>query len=104
MTSLACKEAGTTGHTYYRWRKEYGGLPVVQARRLKELAQVQTGRPFTILISSSNSLTFNNEDRPNQVSNLNSGVKAPLRRRLIELVKYEVQTDLAGNGWVGVDL
>ena len=26
-----------TEHTYYRWRKEYGGLRVDQARRLKEL-------------------------------------------------------------------
>ena len=25
--------------TYYRWRKEYGGLQVDQARRLKELEQ-----------------------------------------------------------------
>jgi putative transposase len=25
--------------TYYRWRKEYGGLKVDQARRLKELEQ-----------------------------------------------------------------
>jgi len=36
-TSLACKEAGITDQTYYRWRKEYGGLQVDQARRLKEL-------------------------------------------------------------------
>ena len=27
----------TTAQTYYRWRKEYGGLQVGQARRLKEL-------------------------------------------------------------------
>jgi putative transposase len=27
---------GVTGQTYYRWRKEYGGLKVSQARRLKE--------------------------------------------------------------------
>ena len=33
----ACKEAGITGQTYYRWRKEYGGLKLEQARRLKEL-------------------------------------------------------------------
>jgi len=33
----ACKEAGITDVTYYRWRKEYGGLKVDQARRLKEL-------------------------------------------------------------------
>jgi putative transposase len=36
---LACKEAGITEQTYYRWRKEYGGLQVDQARRLKELEQ-----------------------------------------------------------------
>jgi putative transposase len=38
-TPLACKEAGITEQTYYRWRKEYGGLQVDQARRLKELEQ-----------------------------------------------------------------
>ena len=36
-TSLSCKEAGITEQTYYRWRREYGGLQVDQARRLKEL-------------------------------------------------------------------
>jgi putative transposase len=35
----ACKEAGIVEPTYYRWRKEYGGLRVDQARRLKELEQ-----------------------------------------------------------------
>jgi putative transposase len=33
------KEAEITEQTYYRWRKEYGGLQVDQARRLKELEQ-----------------------------------------------------------------
>ena len=33
----ACKEAGIHTQTYYRWRKEYGGLRMDQARRLKEL-------------------------------------------------------------------
>ena len=33
----ACKEAAIAEQTYYRWRKEYGGLKVVQARRLKDL-------------------------------------------------------------------
>jgi putative transposase len=36
-TSQACKEAEIKEQTYYRWRKEYGGLQVDQARRLKEL-------------------------------------------------------------------
>jgi putative transposase len=38
-TPLACKDAGVTEQSYYRWRKEYGGLQVDQARRLKELEQ-----------------------------------------------------------------
>ena len=38
-TVLACKEAWITEQTYYRWRREYGGLQVDQARRLKELEQ-----------------------------------------------------------------
>ena len=36
-TAQACKEATVTEQTYYRWRKEYGGLKLDQARRLKEL-------------------------------------------------------------------
>jgi putative transposase len=31
------RELGVTEQTYYRWRKEYGGLKISQARRLKEL-------------------------------------------------------------------
>jgi putative transposase len=38
-TPLACKDAGITEQSYYRWRKEYRGLQVDQARRLKELEQ-----------------------------------------------------------------
>jgi putative transposase len=38
-TPLACKEAGITEQTFYRWRKEFGGLKVDQAKRLKELEQ-----------------------------------------------------------------
>jgi transposase-like protein len=38
-TDQACRDAGIVEQTYYRWRKEYGGLQVDQARRLKELEQ-----------------------------------------------------------------
>lgn len=38
-TEQACREAGIVEQTYYRWRKEYGGLKVDQAKRLKELEQ-----------------------------------------------------------------
>ena len=38
----ACREASITEQTYYRWRKEYGGLKLDQARRLKELEKENT--------------------------------------------------------------
>lgn len=34
-----CRQLGITDVTYYRWRKQYGGLRVDQAKRLKELEQ-----------------------------------------------------------------
>jgi len=34
---LACRQAGITEQTYYRWRKEYGGLKLDQAKKLKDL-------------------------------------------------------------------
>ena len=33
----ACRKIGVTEQTYYRWRKEYGGLRTDQAKRLKKL-------------------------------------------------------------------
>ena len=41
--AVACKEAGTTEQSYYRWRNEYGGLGVDQAKRLKQL-ETENGR------------------------------------------------------------
>lgn len=38
-----CKKLGVTANTYYRWRKEYGGLKVDQAKRLKDLER-ENGR------------------------------------------------------------
>ena len=34
---IACRDAGISQQSYYRWRKEYGGLEVDQAKRMKEL-------------------------------------------------------------------
>jgi putative transposase len=34
-TAQACNEAGIVEQTYFRWRKEYGGLRVDRAKRLK---------------------------------------------------------------------
>jgi len=35
--ALACKGAGITAVTYYRWRRQYGGLKANQAKRMKDL-------------------------------------------------------------------
>lgn len=36
-TAEVARKIGVTEQTYYRWRKEYGGLRLDQAKRLKEL-------------------------------------------------------------------
>ncbi len=37
MVGEVCRGLGITSVTYHRWRKEYGGLKLDQAKRLKEL-------------------------------------------------------------------
>ncbi len=37
--AVAVREAGIAEQTYYRWRTEYGGLGIDQARRMKQLEQ-----------------------------------------------------------------
>ena len=41
-TPQACKELGVSEQPYYRWRKEYGGVRLDQAKRLKELKRENT--------------------------------------------------------------
>jgi putative transposase len=38
----ASRKLGVTEQTYYRWRNEYGGMRVEQAKRLKELEKENT--------------------------------------------------------------
>ncbi len=40
--SEASKRIGVTEQTYYRWRKEYGGLRIEQAKKLKTLEKENT--------------------------------------------------------------
>ena len=37
-----CRSLGISEQTYYRWRREYGGLKVSQARRMNELERENT--------------------------------------------------------------
>ncbi len=41
--AIACREAGISDQSYYRWRKGYGGLDLDQARRVKDLEK-ENGR------------------------------------------------------------
>ncbi len=41
-TPQVCKKLGISEQTYDRWRKEYGGLRLDQAKRLKALEQENT--------------------------------------------------------------
>jgi transposase-like protein len=38
-----CREMGITEQSYYRWRREYGGMKTAQVKRLKELER-ENGR------------------------------------------------------------
>ena len=41
--AMAARDLGVSEQTYYRWRREFGGMKVDQARRLKELER-ENGR------------------------------------------------------------
>ena len=34
-----CRQLAISDQTYYKWRKEYGGMQIDQAKRLKQLEQ-----------------------------------------------------------------
>ncbi len=42
IVTAVCKQLEVTEQTYYRWRKEYGGLRMDQAKRLRELEKENT--------------------------------------------------------------
>ena len=36
---VACRQAGVGEAAYYRWRKQYGGMKIDQAKRFKEMGK-----------------------------------------------------------------
>jgi putative transposase len=40
--AIACREAGISDQSYFRWRKEYGGLDLEQAKKMKDLEKENT--------------------------------------------------------------
>ena len=43
VVAEVCRELGVSDATYYKWRREYGGMKVDQAKRLKDLER-ENGR------------------------------------------------------------
>ena len=70
---LISRELGITEQTYYRWRREYGGMKVSQAQRLKELER-ENGR----LKRAVADLTL---DKPDRGGNGPGKLLSPERRR-----------------------
>ena len=58
--SEAVRELGISEQTYYRWRKQYGGMEVNQARRLKELEQ-ENGRLKRLVADQALDLSIHKE-------------------------------------------
>ena len=69
----AVRELGISEQTYYRWRKQYGGMEVNEARRLKELEQ-QNGRLKRLVADQALDLSINKEVLPGKLL-------SPTRRR-----------------------
>ncbi len=44
----AARKIGVTEQTYYRWRREYGGMRIEQVKRLKELEKENTRLKKTV--------------------------------------------------------
>ena len=43
VVAEVCRELGVSDATYYKWRREYGGMKMDQAKRLKDLER-ENGR------------------------------------------------------------
>ena len=52
-----CRKLGTSEQTYYRWRKEYGGLRVNHLKRLKAL-ELEHSRLRTVVASQALALVI----------------------------------------------
>ena len=84
----ACKEAEIVEQTYYRWRKEYSGLRMDQARRLKELER-STSRQRLGLPRLQCLPRHWQKDQANEANNLNSGVSSAGEAGITNWQQYE---------------
>jgi len=59
-----CRQIGVSEQSYYRWRREYGGLKVDQARRLKDLEQENARLKRAVADLTLDKLILRGEARP----------------------------------------
>jgi Transposase len=45
---VACREAGVSQQSYYRWRKNYGGLELDQGRRMRRKKKAPAVKSFSL--------------------------------------------------------
>ena len=89
-----CQSLGITEQTDYRWRNEYGGLRMEQARRLKRLEQENTREQRQVLGFSSDEIVSNDRiqrvevwkslGKPAGIEIAGDGVSLKLRARMRE--------------------
>ena len=83
----ACRRIGVTEQSYYRWRKEYGGLKMDQARRMKDLE-----RENARLRRAVSDLTLDMPSGSNRSANqsrANLGIGSSLRRTSLSNFKSD---------------
>ena len=74
---LMSRELGITEQTYYRWRREYGGMKVSQARRLKELERENGRLKRAVADLTLDKLTPHVTDRVDQLAGCAAELGAP---------------------------
>ena len=88
-TPQACKEAAIVEQTYFRWRKEYGGLQIDQAKRLKELEQENAKLKRLVANLSLDKVVLENFARGNFEARNGGGVRLSMRVRSMGSVSGE---------------
>jgi putative transposase len=95
----ACRQLGITETTYYKWRKEYGGLKIDQAKRFKQLEQERGKEMIRYIFSTFFILvTLSGCNDINEIIIPNKG-KPDL---IIESITYQRQPNCWDDGHGGV--
>jgi Transposase len=77
------KATGITDQAYYRWRKEYGGLQVDHARRLKELEQENAKLKRLVADLSLDKLVLKDIASEDFYARSNGAVRLPMQASMV---------------------